>query len=414
VRAAARHGLVQHGAIVLLLAIGVRVWVGIDALDAPFWQIPTMDEIAYLQMSARVLEGQPPEYGAWYMTPGYAWWLAALVKIGADLPHLKLLQMAMGVLSAWLLFLLGRRAFDVRVGVIAGALWAIAPAALMHELLLLKPAMTVLLSLIALWAVLRREGGVGWWCAAGLALGGAVLLRGELLAVGVGLALAGVIAKRRSAAIAPGSVGGPVALVALLLAVVAIPTAQNFARGGGFVPLAFGGGPNFYIGNHAGADGSYLPLRPDRADALFEAADAVQIARESTGTPLDAAGVSRFWWNEGVRWWRDDPGAALALTARKAVLLWSAWEGNDVISLEQGRRWITALGNPVVRPYLLLPLALSGIVLVRDAGRRWPLLVFLTASWLALVPFFVFERFRLPMFAVATLFAAAALVAGCR
>lgn len=411
-RALLQHVGLERGLIVVLLAVLVRVWVLVDVQDAPFWVVPSVDEIAYLRMSERVVQGIAPEHGAWYMTPGYAWFLAGLASLGAQVPQVKMVQLLMGVISAWLVFALGRRAFDRRVGLLAGALWAVMPTALLHEVLILKPALTLLLTLLGLWALLRPQAERRWWGLGGLAFGLAALLQGEMLLVGLALAGGGWLAHRRRAHLAPRHAVSPVILAVLVLACAAIPTAQNVARGGGFVVIAFSGGPNFYIGNHAGADGSYVPLRPDRSDALFEADDAVQIAREGSSLALDAAGVSRYWTLEGLRWWSTDPLGALTLTLRKAVLLWSAWEGNDVFSLAIAARWVHALDNPVVRPVLILPLALAGLVLLRRGhARRWPLVLFVLASWAALIPFFVFERFRLPMMATATVFAAAAIFA---
>ena len=406
-----RRHLLDNGLLVVLLALLVRGWVAVDVRDAPFWTVPMVDEVAYLQMSDRMIQGVAPENGAWYMTPGYGWFLAGLAKLGAQVPQVKLVQLALGVLASWLVFALGRRAFDVRVGLLAGALWAVAPLALLHEVLVLKPALAVALALLACWAVFRPGAAAAWWALGGLAFGLAALVRAEMLVVGLAMVVAGAWARRSGAEVAPRSLAGPVAALVLLLAVVAIPTAQNVARGGGFVVIAYSGGPNFFIGNHAAADGSYLPLRPDRSDAAVEEMDAVQLAREDSPRALDAAGVSRYWWQRGLQWWAEQPGDALALTFRKAVLLLGAWEGNDVLSTDLASRWVVALRNPVVRPAVVLPLALAGLLLLGGLSRRWPLVVFLVASWASLVPFFVFERFRLPLSAVAGVFAAAALVA---
>lgn len=397
---------------VALVAALVRVWVALDATDAPFWSVPIVDEIAYMQMSERMVLGQDPPYGAYYMTPGYAWFLAALVGLGAQLPAVKIVQLGLGVLNAVLVFALGRRWFDTRVGVVAGLLWAVAPTVLLHEILILKPTLTVFLALAALWIVARDGAGVVAWTLGGLLLGAAATVRGEMLVVGLGLVVGALIAARREFPPAPRPGWAPVLGLLALLAVVAVPTAQNLARGGGFVVIAYSGGPNFYIGNHDGADGSYLPLRPGRSDATVEEDDAVRLAREESPLALDAAGVSRFWWRQGLDWWAREPLDAMSLTLKKAVLLWGAWEGNDVHSLPIAGRWIAALDNPVVRPWLIFPLALAGLVFLRPWRGRWPLVVFLLGSWIALVPFFVFERFRLPMMAVATVLAAAAVIRG--
>ena len=388
---------------VLALATLVRVWVAVDAQDAPFWNAPVVDEIAYMQMSERMVLGDPPPHGAYYMTPGYAWFLAALIGLGGQLATVKFVQLALGVLNVGLIFALARRFFDARVAIVAAAIWALAPVVLLHEVLILKPTLTVSLALAGLWAISSE----GWrrWTLGGLAFGAAAVVRGEMLFVGLALVAVALWNGRGSVAWRAPALG----LLAMVV-VVTIPTAQNVARGGGFAVIAFSGGPNFYIGNHADADGSYLPLRPGRSDATVEADDAVQLAREASSRALDAAAVSRHWFGEGLRWWGEDPAGAFGLTLKKAVLLLGAWEGNDVHSLSISGRWIVLLNNPVLRSGVIFPLALAGLIFLRPRRRFAPLIVFLVASWLSLIPFFVFERFRIPMLAVATILAAAVLV----
>lgn len=402
----ARAGLL----VVFVVAALVRVWVGLQAQDAPYWTGPVVDEIAYMQMSERMVLGQDPPHGAYYMTPGYGWFLAALLGLGAQLPLIKWIQLGLGVLNAVLVAGLARRFFDGRVAVLAGVLWALTPITLLHEVLILKPTVTLTLALSGLLAISAPRAGWIRWTLGGLALGAATVVRGEMLLVALALVGTAIVLARRGSEHGPASWRAPLAGLAMIAVVVAIPTVQNVTRGGGPVLIAFSGGPNFYIGNHEGADGSYLPLRPGRSDATVEADDAVQIARENSTRALDAAGVSRFWFGEGLRWWREHPGDALGLTAKKALLLLGAWEGNDVHSLPIAGRWITALNNPVLRSGVIFPLAIAGLVFLGGRLRRWPMLVFLVASWLSLLPFFVFERFRIPMLAVATILAAAAVV----
>lgn len=393
--------------VVLALAALVRLLLLVDAQDAPFWSVPMVDEVAYLQLAERLVQGEAPPLGAYYVAPGYAWFLAGFLKAGvADVTVIKLLQTVVGVLNAGLLFLLGRRFFGDATGILAGVLWSLVPSVLLHEILLLKPTLTVALVLTALWAVARAEPArPGQWGLAGLSFGSAALLRGEMLVVGLGLLGVALWRQRRSWR-------GPLLGLLGLLAVVAVPTAQNLARGGGFVLVAYGGGPNLYIGNHPGADGSYRPLRPDRSDASWEERDAVEIARNASGRSLDPSGVSAFWRDKAFQYWKLAPGEALALTLKKAALVWGWWEGSDVLSTGLAGRWIGLLRNPVVVPGVLFPLAWIGMFLARRRpGVGW-LLGFLGLAWVALVPFFLFERFRLPLLAVATLFAAFALVRG--
>ncbi len=402
--------------LVLLTAVAVRVVALLQARHAPFWTAPIVDEAAYLDLARSILAGKAPSHGAFYQTPGYGYFLAALLGLGASPAAVKVIQLACGVMSALLTWRIARTCFGPREAALAGLLWAVYPIALFHEVLLLKPALCVLLCLMAVSALVEPAAGsaaasttrrrpVRRWAVGGLCLGLASLLQGELAGVAVLLLLGGALATRRGWPSAPGRRAlGAYALASVL--VLAVPTAQNLARGGGFVVVAYGGGTNFYIGNHTGADGSYLALRQDRSDATVEESDAVQLATAAEGRPLTSAEVSRHWWGRGLAWWRQQPLAALGLTLKKLALLWGPQEQADVLDSGLAARWMGVLRDPVARPRVLLPAALVGIWLSRRRRDLWALRAFVLGSGLMLVPFFVFERFRLPMTAAALPFAA--------
>jgi tetratricopeptide (TPR) repeat protein len=406
----AARGWRRPGLWILAFALLVRIGVLLDAQDAPFWSVPMVDEIQYLHLAESIANGQAPPHGAYYVAPGYGYLLAAVLHAGGQVPTVKILQLVVGALTSWLLFVLGRRMFGVGAGLVAGGLWALYPGALLHEILLLKPAWTVLFAVGGLVLLARPSSRPWHWARGGLALGCASLLRAEMAGVGLALVAMGLVARWRAWPWAPPRWGAPLAALGIA-AIVAVPTVENLRHGGGPVVIAYGGGPNFYIGNHAGADGSYLPLRPDRSDARFEEQDAVELAQSAEGRPLRPAEVSRYWWGRGLSWWGEDPGGALALTLKKAALVWSWWEGADVLSRRIAARWVILLRDGVLRAGVLLPLALVGLWVHRRRRELWPVWTFLAASQLALTPFFLFERFRLPLTAVATVPAAGALYA---
>src|SRR4029450_10490370 len=99
---------------------------------------------------------------------------------------------------------------------------------------------------------------------------------------------------------------------ACFLAAAAVPLVpvawRNAASGGGFLPTTFQGGVNFYIGNHAGADGTYQPPAPGKQIPARERAESIRPAEAAAGHALTPAAVSRYWLGRAIAWARHDPG----------------------------------------------------------------------------------------------------------
>ena len=98
------------------------------------------------------------------------------------------------------------------------------------------------------------------------------------------------------------------------LALILLPVAaRNYAVGGGFYLTTSQFGPNFYIGNHAGSDGTYASLRPGRGAPEYERQDATDLAELATGRRLSPAEVSSYWTDRAVDFITTQPGAVAAV-----------------------------------------------------------------------------------------------------
>ena len=392
-------------AIVFGLAVAVRIAAGIDAQDAPFWSAPTLDELNHLDLARRLVAGTPPPHGAFYITPGYAYFLALVLHAGGGVVAAKLLNLLAGAGVAALVAALATRFFGRSAGLVAGVAWCVYPSMLLHELLVLQPALTAVLVLAALALIATPAASTRRWALAGATLGLAILLRPELLIAAVCLAAGGVVARWRGWPGAP----RPLSLLvfaAAIAAAVAVPTLQNRARSGDAVLVAYGGGTNFFIGNNENADGTYRALRPDRSDPAVEESDATLLASTAVGRSLSPGEVSRYWWLQGLAWWRHHTVDAVRLTAKKLALLWGAHEIADGLSTRLASRWVVVLRQRIVGPAVVLPLALVGVWLARRRRELWPVFGLWIGLQAAILPFFLFERFRLPLAAVNVLFAA--------
>jgi hypothetical protein len=116
--------------------------------------------------------------------PLYTYWVAALLGVsGHSLSVVLLAQLLVGSLQPLVMFALGRRLFDARVGLLAAALSALYGPLIFHQGTLLRDWLPALLEPIGLLLLLRawRRHRRRDWALAGAALGVALLAKETVL-----------------------------------------------------------------------------------------------------------------------------------------------------------------------------------------------------------------------------------------
>jgi tetratricopeptide (TPR) repeat protein len=199
------------------------------------------------------------------------------------------------------------------------------------------------------------------------------------------------------------------------MAIVLLPVAlRNSVVGGGFYLTTSQFGPNFYIGNNANADGTYMPLRFGRGSPEYERQDAIALAEEATGRRLAPAEMSRYWTAQAVAFIRSEPAAWITLLGRKTALLGNRTEVLDTESQQTHAEWSTALRilDLVGNFGVLVPLAVLGVIVTWPLRQRlWVLYAIAIAYAASVVMFYVFARYRYPLVPFLLLFAAAGVAA---
>jgi tetratricopeptide (TPR) repeat protein len=201
---------------------------------------------------------------------------------------------------------------------------------------------------------------------------------------------------------------------ALMLALAPIAV-RNIAIAGTWSPVSSHGGLNFYIGNHAEADGTYRSVPGITANLEGQQDDARRVAERAVGRPLDDAHVSTYFYRRGWAWIREQPSAAAALFIRKLSLVFSSaniWLNYSYPFFKHDAgtllRWL------FVGPWLLIPLGLVGLVFAVPKRDREPVPF---RIWVSFVPlyavavaiFFVADRYTLPLLVPLCIGAGAAL-----
>jgi len=408
------------GGIALLLRL-VHVW---QIRRAPFFSVLMGDARGYDAWAQQIAAGDWVGRDVFYQAPLYPYFLGIIYTVaGHTVLGVRLVQAIIGSLSCVLLGLAAWRLVSFRAGLIAGLGLAIYAPAIFFDGLMQKSVLDVFFICLSLWLLSRLippalpasatlSASPALTCAGlGLAMGGLSLTRENALllvavvavwlAVGLGRPFSG---RLRLAGI-----------FVLAVVVVLVPVAfRNYAVGGGFYLTTSQFGPNFYIGNNPGADGTYASLRFGRGAPEYERQDATELAELAAGRTLSPSEVSSYWTNRALDFISGQPGAWLTLMGRKVLLLVNASEMLDTESQETYAEWSWPLAATGWFTHfgILVPLAVIGFFVVWPERRRMAVFIALLLVYSAsVVMFYVFARYRFPLVPLLLLFAAAGLAA---
>jgi 4-amino-4-deoxy-L-arabinose transferase-like glycosyltransferase len=381
---------------VLALALALRLAHLWAVRDQPFFAWLAMDSQEYDRWAQGIAAGDWAGSGVFFQAPLYPYLLAAVYALlGHRLVLVYLLQTVLAVAGCWALYRAGREMGGEGTGLGAALLAAVYGPFLFYDVQLLKESLAVTVTGFLLWALAaaRARPGLKIWLGAGLLLGVLALLReNALLVLPFLLPLAWHLEDRWAGLARRG--GALVAGLVLALLPVAL---RNGIVGGDFLPTTSQGGVNFYIGNHAGADGTYQPIVPGKQIPELERKEPARVAEQALGRPLSAGEVSRYWLGQGLKWARESPGDFLLLQLRKLGMFWSWYELPDAVDYY----YVKTLSPPLRLPLLEFGgaaiLALAGLVLARRRlGAFAPALLFALGWTISTVIFFLFSRYRLP------------------
>jgi Flp pilus assembly protein TadD len=414
--------------LILLTAFAVRAIVLVQLADHPLLQpLGQMDAAVYAELGRQVAGGDVLLREATgglplFVAPLYAWVLGLVFAVsGGSLLAAKAVQVALGTTAVGLAHAAARPWMGPRAALVAAGLLALCGPVVFHETLLLQAAIDPFLVSLALVLVTRALGrGRGRdWAWAGVGIGLFALNRPNALLWGVVLAAALLLTSRSRRG------AGQAAALALGLTLAVSPaTLRNLAVSGEPVLLTSHGGLNLYIGNHAGADGTYNRVPGITPDIRGQVRDARLLAEEAAGRPLTTREVDGHFAALARDWVRTHPVDAARLFLRKLAYVLSATE----ITLNASYAYYsrdepTLLTWLVVGAWILVPLGLAGLadrVLggpaaagfkateERNGFALWALVV--PAYAVSVAVFFVSSRYRLPLLVPLSVGAGFALV----
>ncbi len=394
---------------VLAVALVVRLWYLWSYSKLPDWELLGVDNYYYHNWATSIASGNILGDTTYFRAPFYAYCLGFLYALfGTSLWTARLFGVSIGVASVLMTFLIGRRLFNARIGLTASAIQTVYPIVVYYGTELLADALFTLLVQLSIHYLLtlserpdRRH-----LFTAGAMIGLAMITR----PVALFLIPMGLVLILRHAGIGTVFVRFVVMFSLGVLSFVGPVAIRNALLAHDPVLIASQGGINWYIGNHAGADGVAASL-PEPLGYNWTQSDVRSEAERSLGRGLSSGEISTYWFELGNRWIVEHPSDFLRLFLRKLYYSVAPMELFNDRDLGLFFAKIPLLHrNPLTFP-LLLTLALAGIILVaaRSSQARW-LLACMVVYLILTSLFFVNSRFRLPIIPYFFVFASCTLL----
>lgn len=402
-------------ALLFVAAFLVRLFYLNGMQELVTFDVPHMDELYHLELAKRILSpaGFPDE--PFFRAPLYPYFFAGLYALaGKSLYWVRLIQIVLGSFLPLLMLGLGTRLFDRKVAWTAAIAAVVYPTFLYYDASLLITSLMTTLTTLLLWQLYRVQASprLAAFALAGILLGMAGLARPNILLLGPVLAIwAGVIIRpelglKRTVL--------RYAVMGVLAVLVIVPiTVRNYAVSGEFIPIAWQGGFNFYLGNHTGATGwsASAPGLDLSWKGGYE--ESIAIAQAAEGRQLSKGEISAFWYDRAWEEIGGAPGAYVSLLVRKVRLLVNGYEipnNQNIYIAREYVPWLKPLlfTSGIYFPFgIVMPLALIGIGFSLRRWRQYLLCYLLLGAYsVSLLLFFVCARFRQPMIPVLLLFAA--------
>ena len=393
--------------LILLLATLLRIAVHISAsANDPSYGHVRQDELTYNSWATSFSRSEQPSPLPFAAPPFYSFVLGNTVYrlFGPNIIAAYIFNSLLALVSIYLLFLIGRKAWDYRAGLVAAVAYNFYSPFIMLELKIMATTLYITLCLLSFyWAMLARDRERPWgYLTAGLIMGLATITRPTFVLFIPFYILWLLLSIRPfKSFILPALL----AIIGFILPIIPI-TATNFTGGRDFIPLTTTGGVNLYMGNYEGATGYYhSPPGIDAIDLQTLHKTSKQAAEADTGRTMKPSEVSSYYQKKALNFIRTQPLKWLKIEYWKFRALVNNFEVGDVWDYYTTRQLIPLLywfGLPFG---LLAALGAIGLIWTFAANRRTPLLGLAFISFVVyMLAFFISTRFRVPLAAMCCLF----------
>lgn len=328
---------------ILLVGLVLRISYLREHVHSPDFSLPQVDAGYYDYWARAMATGNwtvpenlsdLPDPGIrtkpYFHPPGYPFFLAAVYWL-TDGSYLaaRVVQMALGLVNCLLAYLLGRRVFEQRVGLLFALFMPVYWVFIFFEGELLSPVLLITQGLLLLYLLIRwtDRPTLAWVGTAGVVFGLYALTRANVLLFGPVVIAWAFWLSHHGDGIRPFlRMAGGFCLGAVLT--IAPATIRNYIVSGELVLITTNGGISLYVGNNETSTGTYsaipslhgLRIENEYYPCVIESVERV------VGRKMKDSEVAAWFSEKAVAQMRAHPRKTLKLMAIKAALFWGRWK----------------------------------------------------------------------------------------
>lgn len=370
----------------------------IQSTDNPLFGVALSDAFSYAQWSQKMVDGIWLWDHVGNYLPVYPAFLALQQMLFGPGPFVtKILQSALGALSAVLMAQVAACAWNRRIGLISGYLLATYWMLVIFESEKFAEPFSIFFQSLTLWLLIRFNGRRWAVLAAGFAFALCAGARANLFLT-LPFIMAWLIWKSRPHRAA--ALRAAVLFAVGSLVVIGPIVARNFRLTG--VPMLRAQATwSLYSGLTPEFEGLHPP------EGILFQKHMVLPYREGLYSEVE---MERFWGRKLGRILREHPIAVGLNFLRRVLIFLNAREWSQEFDVYAYRSYSKFLSLPWPGFGLIGPLGILGLFLTRRLTRsQWLIVIYTLVGFMSIIAFKVSDRYRLPTAVLLTVFAAVAL-----
>ncbi|MEA1926850.1 MAG: glycosyltransferase family 39 protein [Candidatus Auribacterota bacterium] len=374
----------------------------------------------YWELALRLRGVIPPAIEVFYSSPFYICFLAFFQGMGVNYLNIQIIQILLGAFDCWLIYRAGWVFFNRPVGIIASLMAVFYGPFIIYNSSFLPSVWVITFNLVFLICLGNYARGRKpiHLIVAGLFIGLSVITRPNI-AIFLFLLVPWLLANSEKCGVRLWRIFFLLFPTALIILPV---TGYNYLNSSEFIPITASGGWVFYCGNNErvkGFDFNPPPELNDRISSYYSKPGSEklsylehilsrELAQEKSEEYLGHRAAASFWLSEGISFIRENPGSYLKLLGKKLLYTVNGYEPHDVPEVMDRSQRLKPY--PLIGLYILLPLALLGIIIVRPRSGGVILYLYLLSYLISFLIMYVIPRFRLPLVPIFLILAAAVLL----